>query len=158
MVDADEVADEEVAGLHVVQVQHWVHGDAEEEVVADEGLVLGREASDKVTEVFQGALAVKRHEQIALALGDALELADGAAALRHDGLDDDVAGQRNSDDAVVVDVAAEEEGMAAWLAAAAGQAANFDGGGKGEVEAGKDALAGHGEGVHQDDELGVVLL
>ena len=135
MVDADEVADEEVAGLHVVQVQHRVHGDAEEEVVADEGLVLGREASEEVAKVFQGALAVELHEQVALAAGDALELADGAAALGHDGLNDDVAGQRDAHDAVVVDVAAEEEGVAAGLAAAAGQAANFDGGGKGEVEA-----------------------
>ena len=158
VVDADEVADEEVAGLHVVELQLGVHGDAEEEVVADEGLVLGREAAEEVAEVVKGALAVEGHEEIALALGDALELADGAAALGDDGLDDDVAGEGDADDAVVVDLVAEEEGVAAGAAAAAGKTADLDGGGEGVVEAGEDALARHGEGVHQHDEVRVVSL
>ena len=101
-------------------------------------------------------MAVQFAEDVAAAGGDAHRLPDGAAALRHYGVDDDVAAEGQADGAGVVYFAVQKEGVVAGALGAAGQPADFGRLGKGEIQPHNQVLHRKGKGVGQQHELGFV--
>ena len=152
LVRAYEVPDEEVARIHFFQFKLRVHGDSQEQVVSHQVLVLWRESTEHVLQVIQRSLAVQFDQQVAFRLGDALQLTDGTAALRHHCLNHDVARQGYAHYAVMVDLVAQEQCVSTRSSTSAGQPTHLHGRWECVVQPGKEAFASHGKRVHQYQE------
>src|SRR5262249_58836160 len=90
-------ADQEIAVSVLLAI--LPHHDAEVERVPEELLVVGAGVRVEVLEDGAGAPAVELVDHVALATGDEHWLADRPAALRDDGVDGDVARERDADQA-----------------------------------------------------------
>ena len=108
-LDAHDVANEEVA-LDEVRLQ-GIHHHAKVEGGVDEAAVAFVGALELAAEHLHGLLFVELEQDVALRLGDDVGAADGAAPLRDDGFDPDVAGQRDADGPAAVDVIVQKRAL-----------------------------------------------
>src|SRR4030095_853879 len=109
-VDAEEIADEVVAGLGRLLLER-VHRDAAEDRRARELALFVAERVDLPLDEFERLLAVDLHEVMALRLRDAARLPDRLASLRDDRVDDERARERDRDRARAMRRAVEIEAV-----------------------------------------------
>ena len=119
-VRADEVPDQEVT--HARLLAELVHQNADEERSTGETPVVFVQGGEELLHGLEGWSAVELVEDVALATGDAHQLAYGPAALGDEGVDDDVAAESDAHCAVGKDLVVEEQGVQAGRGSSAGEA------------------------------------
>src|SRR5262245_21510355 len=106
-VDAHDVADQKVAMAIFLAV--LAHDDAEEEGVPEQLLVVRIRLVVESLEDAARTAPIQLVDHVALAAGDEHRLADRPAALRHDRVHGDVAGERDADEPAAMNRVAEVE-------------------------------------------------
>ena len=154
-IHAEDVADQEVARQVFARV--GAHRHAEEQRLAEQLAVGRRQSLEQARQHFARRAAVELADQVLVRHRDEHRLADRPAALRDDGVELDVAGQRERHAARVVDLVAEIQRRAADLARAAREAADLRRERIDAVEAADERLGLEAVGIGEQQERRLLI-
>ncbi len=139
----------------MILVLHLAHDDPQEQRVAGQLLVGGRKAHEDLVQDFDGGTAIERPEKTLVTRGHEHRITDRATSLGDNRVDRDVAGECDSDQAGVVYLLVEEEGVAPRLPGRAGKPANLRAAGVCLVEVLQERVGIERERIRQQEKLGL---